>query len=113
MADVDPAEARSMLCTFLANAQAQEDRLKRMPPWRRLFASPAPMLGQELNQLVEYLSNSPDIYTIKLLNQYPFKPTTRRLPGIIDTTRSLIGRLPDENPEAEENTIDNEPGHTT
>ncbi len=111
MTDVDPEEASAMLADFLNRATAEDARLKAMSPLRRLTASPAPALRQPLNQLVDYLSNSTDIYAINLLNQYPFKPTVRRMQGIIDTTRSLMERLGIP-AEGADNNISDEPGHT-
>ena len=67
--------------------------MRRRPAVLRLFDRHPASLKGELNTLVDYLSNSPDIYVINLLNQYPFTPTYKNLPGIIATTDSLISRL--------------------
>lgn len=46
-----------------------------------------------MNELVEYLSNSSDIYVINYLNEYPFAAGRRKLPGIIETTHKLLDRI--------------------
>lgn len=113
MVDVEKDTARDMLVSLLNHAIEQEKHFKKMLRIRRLISSPEASLNQELNQLVDYLSNSTDIYTINLLNQYPFKPTIRRLPAIIANTRSIMERMHIDDPTAAANAINNEPGHTT
>ena len=94
MTDVVPEEALGMLEEFLAQATACQQRAERMNPLKRRLASAVtPGLRQSLNHMVDYLSNSPDIYTINLLNQYPFKPTNRNITAVVATTRSLIERI--------------------
>lgn len=93
MAEVEPEVARNMLGTFLENAESVRRELAALSPVRRIFAGArTAVLRQELNSLVDYLSNSSDIYTINLLNQYPFNPTWRKLPVIIETTQALLKR---------------------
>jgi hypothetical protein len=66
---------------------------------KRKFASSlvAP-LDDKLNQIIDYLSNSRDIYVINLLNKYPFKVTVSNLHSIIDTTRQLTASYVTEEP---------------
>ncbi len=94
MADVDNGQAVDMLLAFLGNIDSQLQRLSHTNSIKKLF-SPGipPELRLELNQLVDYLSNSTDIYTINLLNQYPFKPTARNMAALRSTTISLLDRF--------------------
>ncbi len=91
---VDNDTAVDMLLDFLGDIDAETARLGRTGSIKKLFAPGLPLeLRQKLNQLVDYLSNSTDIYTINLLNQYPFKPTVRNLSAIRSTTISLLDRF--------------------
>lgn len=91
---VDNDTAVDMLLDFLGDIDAETARLGRTGNIKKLFAPGLPLeLRQKLNQLVDYLSNSTDIYTINLLNQYPFKPTVRNLSAIRSTTISLLDRF--------------------
>ncbi len=91
---VDNDTAVDMLLDFLSDIEAETARLGRTGSIKKLFAPGLPLeLRQKLNQLVDYLSNSTDIYTINLLNQYPFKPTVRNLSAIRSTTISLLDRF--------------------
>lgn len=93
MTEVEPSVAADMLNHFLESAIATKQNMAALTPLKRLFAtSHTALLRQELNNLVDYMSNSSDIYTINLLNQYPFKPTWRNLPVIIETTQNLFKR---------------------
>ena len=93
MTEVEPSVAADMLSQFLESAIATKQNMAALTPLKRLFAtSHTALLRQELNNLVDYMSNSSDIYTINLLNQYPFKPTWRNLPVIIETTQNLLKR---------------------
>lgn len=93
MTEVEPSVAADMLSHFLESAIATKQNMEALTPLKRLFAtSHTALLRQELNNLVDYMSNSSDIYTINLLNQYPFKPTWRNLPVIIETTQNLFKR---------------------
>ena len=93
MTEVEPSVAADMLSHFLESAIATKQNMAALTPLKRLFAtSHTALLRQELNNLVDYMSNSSDIYTINLLNHYPFKPTWRNLPVIIETTQHLLKR---------------------
>lgn len=94
MVDVEKGRAVEMLLDYLADIDAEIVRLGKMNKIRRLI-SPGipPLLRTKLNQLVDYLSNSTDIYTINLLNQYPFKPTARNLTAMKATTIALLDRF--------------------
>ena len=93
MTEVEPSVAADMLSHFLESAIATKQNMAALTPLKRLFAtSHTALLRQELNNLEDYMTNSSDIYTINLLNQYPFKPTWRNLPVIIETTQNLLKR---------------------
>lgn len=94
MAEVDHDIALDRLHTFEALAESERSRLAALPLWRRLLARGSDTaLRKPLNNLIEYLSDSPDIYVINYLNEYPFAPGRRTLPGVIATTRKLIDRI--------------------
>lgn len=97
MTEVERDRALEMLGDFLAQAKAAKTRLGNAPIYmklyRRITGSGIADLRQPLGILVDYLSNSPDIYVINYLNQYPFKPTPGRLDNIIATTEALIKKI--------------------
>ena len=93
MTEVDRDEALAMLNALLDEAQAISAQVAKTPAPLRLLSNKAKILTGRLNGLVEYLSNSPDIYVINLLNKYPFNPMNRDLPGIIETTKALMTRF--------------------
>lgn len=93
MTEVDRDEAFAMLNALLDEAQAISAQVAKTPAPLRLLSNKAKVLTGRLNGLVEYLSNSPDIYVINLLNKYPFNPMNRDLPGIIETTKALMTRF--------------------
>jgi lipopolysaccharide export system permease protein len=90
MNEVEPARASEMLNDTLEQCRSVSKQLDEMNAIKRRFATAmiAP-LDDKLNQIIDYLSNSRDIYVINLLNKYPFKVTARNLHSIIDTTRQL------------------------
>ena len=93
MTEVEPSEAVAMLAKFEESVKAEMMRLAAIPRWRRRLSTVNPAIRAELNELVDYLSNSGDIYTINLLNQYPFQPRQRNLATIEATTAKLIERI--------------------
>lgn len=97
MTDVTKDEALKLLSTFLTDAEAAQKRIKQAPAWKRLWwhicQGGAAELKAPIGTLVDYLSNSADIYVINLLNQYPFTPTSRNINVIVETTKSLIQRM--------------------
>ncbi len=93
MTEVEEPVALEMLATFAGRIAAEQARLDATPKWKRPFFKVDPALRNELNDLVDYLSNSGDIYLINLLNQYPFQPRVRNLGVIAETTQSIIGRI--------------------
>ncbi len=108
LTDVDNDEATVMLRDFLALALAEQKRISSEPKFRRPFVrGPKVALTGPMNQLIDYLSNTTSNYVVALLNQYPFNPTTRHLPGIIETTRAIMDRM-HISPEEPTNYTDNE-----
>jgi len=93
MTEVEDGKALSMLDNFLAECISARKRRDKGGIAVRLPWSYAHELQEPMNEIVEYLSNSSDIYTVNLLNQYPFNPGYRQLDGIIDTTSAIIDRL--------------------
>ncbi len=93
MMEVDRDEALAMLNALLGDAQAISAQVAKTPAPLRFLSNKAKIFTGRLNGLVEYLSNSPDIYVINLLNKYPFNPMNRDLPGIIETTKALMTRF--------------------
>ena len=101
MTEVEPATAADMAREFLDLVTAEQKRLGTLRPLARRFSrTTAATLRDPLNRLVDYLSNSPDIYTINILNQYPFTPGPRNIGDVERNTRALLDRLganPDNN----------------
>lgn len=93
MSEVDPAEARRMLANLAVLLSLEKARFEKIPRWKRFFTQVSPQVRKELNELVDYLSNSSDIYLINLLNNYPFRPHQKDLDSMIETTHSIEGRV--------------------
>ncbi|MBD5233245.1 MAG: YjgP/YjgQ family permease [Bacteroidales bacterium] len=94
MTEVVPEEAVRLASSFRDLTLAEHKRLAGRKRFMRLFDTKASANLQEpLNKLVDYLSNSPDIYTINILNQYPFKPTARNVEAVLANTDKLLERL--------------------
>lgn len=93
MTEVEKPVALDMLREFLRHVEGMLVLVNRRHRLLRIFDSRPAELRGELNALVDYLSNSTDIYIINLLNQYPFTPTAKRLGAIAETTRAIIRRV--------------------
>lgn len=105
MNDVENERATEMLASFLGEIQSVKARLAAKPaPVRPFCLNAARHLREPLNNLVEYLSNSPDIFVINLLNKYPFVPTPRDLASMEDTTRRLADIYNTHNTETQDTT---------
>lgn len=101
MNDVDPAEALARLNRFhvaLEDARAELNKMgfiSRMSgrgPWRQL--------EQQMNDLIEYLSNSRRYRVIAFLNEYPFQIYKGNIGNVITNTNNLIAQYtpaPDSN----------------
>lgn len=93
IAEVDTTVAVDMLGKLRGHtAEIMASVDVRMKPLRFFDRRPG-MLRDELNTVVDYLSNSDDMYVINYLNKYPFNPTYKNLPGIIATTDALMRRM--------------------
>ncbi len=90
MNDVMPERAHQMLVQFLAQAEQYGQLARR--PWIQRMLKPAKYgpLTQQLNDLVDYLSDTHRPRVISLVNNYPFRIMRRDLPEVIDTTRRLL-----------------------
>lgn len=94
MAEVVPDKAVDMLQSFLDVIKPDAECARHMSRPARLFARmKCHDVADRLNTLVDYLSNSSDIYTINLLNQYPFNPAMRNIAAVAETTQALIDRI--------------------
>ena len=97
MTEVDRTVALDMATQYLSMCESAAARLAAASVftrlYRRLSGTGTAELRQPLGAMIDYLSNSSDIYVINYLNQYPFRPTPRRLDSMIETTRNLIRRL--------------------
>lgn len=93
MEEVEPSVAIPMLEGILSVCRAMEKRYSDTGFLKRFFLRTPAGLRDDLNRVVDYLSNSPDIYTINLLNQYPFNPGYRRARDMVRTTEALLSRL--------------------
>lgn len=97
MTEVERDRALEMLADYLGMVREAKARTDKAPfylkLYRRLSGSGVSELRQPLGQLVDYLSNSSDIYVINYLNQYPFNPATRNLDAMVATTEALIKRI--------------------
>ena len=103
--DVENERATEMLASFLGEIQSVKARLAAKPALLRPFClNAARHLREPLNNLVEYLSNSPDIFVINLLNKYPFVPTPRDLASMEDTTSRLADIYNSHNTETQDTT---------
>lgn len=97
MTEVDRTVALDMATQYLSMCESAAARLAGASVFTRLYrqlsGTGTAELRQPLGAMIDYLSNSSDIYVINYLNQYPFRPTPRRLDSMIETTRNLIRRL--------------------
>jgi lipopolysaccharide export system permease protein len=94
MNDVVESEAIAMLQNLRAEIEAAAVATKARPLYMRMFKSPQVRdLREKLNAVIEYLSNSADIFVIDLLNKYPFVPRYSDLANMIKITDALIARI--------------------
>lgn len=94
MTEVERPVALEMLNRFNDGIRSEIERLKKRNKFvNMVYDGISPDLKHELNELVDYLSNSSDIYTINLLNQYPFKVTARNIAKVQETNEALLRRL--------------------
>lgn len=93
--DVTPADALLRLEPLLENARQLEKEYKALPFYKRLFYFIRRYDGfnrveKEMNDVIDFLSNSKRHEAIRLLNCYPYKIVAANLGSVIDTTGKLI-----------------------
>ncbi len=108
--EVIPAEIAPRLQALV---EAYRQASAQAAPWysRRALRNTAAPLTPELESVIEYLHNSPDIHIIALLNDIPQRPRTRDIPAVTKALESLIARLEQglsENSENSENSESSE-----
>ena len=94
MHEVNPVDAVEKLSSFDEKCRGEAKILaKKNVMIRRISYSGLHKLKDNMNDIVDYLSNSRDMVIINLLNNYPFNITPSNLNGVIDTTQQLINRI--------------------
>ena len=94
MHEVNPVDAVEKLSSFDEKCRDEAKILaKKNVMIRRISYSGLHKLKDNMNDIVDYLSNSRDMVIINLLNNYPFNITPSNLNGVIDTTQQLINRI--------------------
>ena len=94
MHEVNPVDAVEKLSSFDEKCRNEAKILaKKNVMIRRISYSGLHKLKDNMNDIVDYLSNSRDMVIINLLNNYPFNITPSNLNGVIDTTQQLINRI--------------------
>ena len=94
MHEVNPVDAVDKLSSFDEKCRDEAKILaKKNVMVRRISYSGLHKLKDNMNDIVDYLSNSRDMVIINLLNNYPFNITPSNLNGVIDTTQQLINRI--------------------
>lgn len=90
--EVDPLEALEMLARFSSDAKkASEAKRSRLD---KLLGRPSLSgLEEEMNALIDYLSNTRQKIVVALLNEYPFKLNYKNLQSVINTTRQITQKL--------------------
>lgn len=91
MDDVEIAEAISRLEALEALLVEMDADVRRRPRLLRPFYTRhLKELHRQLNELIEYLSNSSHVQVISLINSYPFVPRNSDLPSMLETTGKLL-----------------------
>lgn len=94
MTEVQPEIALEQLAAFATQCGNEASRLKKSNfIMKRFNTSGLHLLKNNLNDIVDYLSNSRDRVVVNLLNNYPFNITSRNLDSVIDNTRALVSRI--------------------
>lgn len=97
MNELSADTAAQMLAAFEQSCEAEAVRLKAMNPIARVLPHTGmKALKNQLNDVIDYLSDTRDRVVVNLLNNYPFNITSRNLPTVIDTTRRLSARIAQE-----------------
>lgn len=94
MTEVVPSVALDRLQAFDSQCKAEVEIIrKRNFITRRFLTADLKRLKDNLNDVIDYLSNSRDAIIISFLNNYPFDITSRNIESIIDNNRSLEERI--------------------
>lgn len=89
MEEVDYGEAMRLIADLDMAIDSERSRLAAMNPLRRRLSKVTPMLGDKMNKLVDYLSNSREAAVIMEVNRYPFKPRRGDLALMSETDKTL------------------------
>ena len=81
-------KAFQSLCENMASEMAAKNFISR-----RFSSSRLNRLKDNLNDIVDYLSNSRDAVVVNLLNNYPFNITSKSLNSVIENTRAIAARI--------------------
>ena len=94
MTEVIPQTALERLKAFQSRCEsmASEMATKNFIS-RRFSSSRLNRLKDNLNDIVDYLSNSRDAVVVNLLNNYPFNITSKSLNSVIENTRAIAARI--------------------
>lgn len=95
MEDVTKSEALTRLLPFRQDADSLMKSFGQLPFWKKwiyliLRHKGFDHLQAQMNDLIDFLSNSKNAQTIKLINCYPYKLSPRNLAQVIETTDQLI-----------------------
>jgi lipopolysaccharide export system permease protein len=95
MVDVTPEDALARIEPLLASATTLRDSYAKLPIWKKWYYlvlrhNGFDLLQDEMNNLIEFLSNSKNPKAIVLLNNYPYKISPRNLDQVIENTQQLI-----------------------
>ena len=111
MTETKRGRSLEILDKLLADAEAARAVVSSRPRLMQYFiTAPYRPLRDEINNLVDYLSNTRDPQVVNLINKYPFAVTRRNLDAVIATTRELtayIGSSDGSEDKTEENGTEN------
>lgn len=105
MTEVTPEEALSRLRQFDERCREENEKTNRRNILiRRFVTSGLNQLKDNLNDIIDYLSNSRDAVVVSLLNNYPFNITSQNIGEVISNTQELMKRISPEI-ESDENNL--------
>lgn len=111
MTETERGRSLEILAKLLADADAARAVVSSRPRLMQYFiTAPYRPLRDEINNLVDYLSNTRDPQVVNQINKYPFAVTRRNLDAVIATTRELtayIGSSDGSEDKTEENGTEN------
>lgn len=90
--EVSPAEALGMLQRFDSDTSAMA-AVKRSKLDKLLGRPSLSHLEEEMNTLIDYLSNSRQKIVVALLNEYPFRLNHKNLADVINNTRQISEKI--------------------